>query len=494
MRAGTTLLAAAALAWHAVAAAPARAEPAAPASAAAAGPAPPAEALTLERALAIARAHHPAIEAQRGTAAAAVGRREQALAPLLPYLTGGVAYEPTTPNLVATPSLARGLLGTNGSATINDVNGVPVTVACRTPGMATCSALTLPRSTWDLHSFWLVQIGVAWTVWDWGHSIEGYRGARDLAASAEIGVTTARQDVDLGVTLAFYGALAADEQVAVAEDAVRTYDAHLAQTRALHDSGLRTGIDVATAESALAAVRISLARTLAAQETARTQLAVALGEDRWRAYHLVADEAAFEFGPADERAAAAPAATLADTAFAQRTELRQLELQERAFGSALRAARGSYLPALTLTAGPTWQGTELSSLTKNLTVIVSLGYTVGGMSPFQVRGQTRETDGLLAATKAAHRTERYGIHQEVFDARALLVAARDEVRGAHTLVEAAARQKALAEGRYKSGLGSVIELYDALLTDVNARFQLVQARLDLASARARLQRALGQEP
>ena len=62
------------------------------------------------------------------------------------------------------------------------------------------------------------------------------------------------------------------------------------------------------------------------------------------------------------------------------------------------------------------------------------------------------------------------------------------------MTEAAARQRGLAEGRYQTGVGNVIELYDALLTDVNARFQLVQARLDLATARARIQHALGESP
>ena len=52
-------------------------------------------------------------------------------------------------------------------------------------------------------------------------------------------------------------------------------------------------------------------------------------------------------------------------------------------------------------------------------------------------------------------------------------------------MDSAARQRGLAEGRYRKGVGNVIELYDALLTDVNARIQLVRAHLDLASARAR---------
>ena len=94
----------------------------------------------------------------------------------------------------------------------------------------------------------MTEVGVSWTIWDWGRSIYGYRSARDLAAAAEVGVRTAQRNVVLDVKLAYYAALAAENQVAVADDGVRTYDAHLAQTRGLHDAGLRTGIDVATAQ------------------------------------------------------------------------------------------------------------------------------------------------------------------------------------------------------------------------------------------------------
>src|SRR5262249_35239310 len=155
-------------------------------------------------------------------------------------------------------------------------------------------------------SFWLAQVGLSWTVWDWGHSLYGYRGAGELAAASDVGVRASELDVSLQVALAFFGVLAAEEQLAVAEDAVKTYQAHLAQTRGLHDSGLRTGIDVATAESAAASVAILRARSVAVREAARAQLQVALGVTRWGGWRLVPEAAAFEVQPTDEQRAGAP--------------------------------------------------------------------------------------------------------------------------------------------------------------------------------------------
>jgi outer membrane protein TolC len=449
--------------------------------------------LTLAEAVRLARARHPAVEAQRAQLLAAHGRREQALAGLLPFLTGSVAYLPSTPNPVATPALARQLFASAGSDVVIDTAGAPVVVSCRTPGVGRCAPLPPLPVLWTLQSFWTAQVGLSWTVWDWGRSLYGYRGARDLAAAAQVGVETAHRDVALEAKLAFFGALAADDQVTIATDAVKTYQAHLAQTRAMHDSGLRTGIDVATAESALASAAVLLARARAGRETARAGLAVALGEDSPRDWRLVAEPATFELQAADSaRAAAAPEA-LTELAFRQRPELAQLGLQARGLAAEVRSARGSYLPQLTLNVGPTWAGTDFTGMVPNFSVGVVLGYGAGGMSPLLVHGQEREATGNLLALEAQERSAREGIRQETVAARALLASMRDELAGARALVEAAARQRALAEGRYQTGIGNVIELYDALLTDVNARFQLVQARLDLASARARLQHALGED-
>ena len=132
------------------------------------------------------------------------------------------------------------------------------------------------------------------------------------------------------------------------------------------------------------------------------------------------------------------------------------------------------MPELTLSLDPVWAGPSLSSLTGNFTVTVALAFPLDGMSPWLVHGQSREAAGNLVVARAGERASRDSIRQEVADARTSFNYARDELRLARKLTEASARQRALAEGRYQTGVGNVIELYDALLTDVTARSQLVQ--------------------
>jgi outer membrane protein TolC len=450
--------------------------------------------LTLKEAIRIAEGRHPTIEAQRGQATAAHGREEQALSRLLPFAQGSAAYEPTTPNLVITPAQARTVFFQANNATVVDTSGATIGVTCRTPGVGTCAEVSPSPTSWRPQSFWAAQLGLSWTAWDWGRSLFGYRGAGELAASSDVGVRASELDVALQVALAFFAVVAADEQVAIAQEAVKSYTAQLAQTRGFFENGVRTGIDVATAESAEASVEIVRARAVAARDAARAQLVVALGATRWGGWRLVPEPGAYEVQPSDEQRATAPIETLVDDAAAHRPDLEAIRLQERGLGHEVWATRGSYLPELTLSVSPSWAGATMSTLTPNLTWMVALGYPSPGLSPWLVHGQTREAEGALSAARAQRRATLDAIRAETVTAQASLVSARDELRFARTLVDSSARQRGLAQGRYSTGVGNVIELYDALLTDVSARSQLVQARLDLASARARLQHALGEPP
>src|SRR5262249_37322073 len=138
--------------------------------------------LTLKEAIRIAQTHHPAVEEQQGQAVAAHGRSEQALSRLLPFLQANAAYQPTTPNLAITPAQARTFFFQATSTTVVDTTGAVVGVTCRTPGVGGCMQVQPSPTIWTPQNFWLAQLGVSWTVWDWGRSIYSYRGARDLAA------------------------------------------------------------------------------------------------------------------------------------------------------------------------------------------------------------------------------------------------------------------------------------------------------------------------
>ena len=70
-------------------------------------------------------------------------------------------------------------------------------------------------------------------------------------------------------------------------------------------------------------------------------------------------------------------------------------------------------------------------------------------------------------------------------------AAKATIGAAGEALTNARNQLTLAEQRYAHGLGSAIELSDAQVAYTSAEAQVVQARFNLASARAQLLAALG---
>ena len=60
-------------------------------------------------------------------------------------------------------------------------------------------------------------------------------------------------------------------------------------------------------------------------------------------------------------------------------------------------------------------------------------------------------------------------------------------------IEAANESRLLAEGRYKEGVGSIIEVTDAQTLALDAQTAHIQAKYDYYTALARLNRAVGKE-
>ena len=285
-------------------------------------------------------------------------------------------------------------------------------------------------TTYELFNFWTAGLGITWNLFDWGRTYYGWRAAHSTVDAQKLTVDGSTLQVVLDVKLAFFSVLAAGAAVQVAEEALASQRRHADQARAFFQVGTRTKIDVASADSDVANAELTLARAHGSLEASRAALASALGEDSWRAYQLEPPPE-----PADEPPA--PADRLFDEALKSRPEPRELELRARSLGETAKSLRGAYLPQLLLSAGPSWRGTDLTSLTTNFSLSVSLVYPLTGMSPFLVHGQVREANANRLATLAQERGVRNAVRLETANARAQLVSAREAVLAANKLITAA---------------------------------------------------------
>jgi outer membrane protein len=166
-----------------------------------------------------------------------------------------------------------------------------------------------------------------------------------------------------------------------------------------------------------------------------------------------------------------------------------IERQRAAQQATLSSARGGYGPALAANASATEGGTALDGLVPNWAAGVALTWPIfqGGLTV----GQIRQAEAGLQNVDAQRALEELQVRLDVDTARLAVRGAKATIAAANDALASAREQLRLAEQRYATGVGAILELFDAQVANANAAAQAVQARYSLASARAQLLAALG---
>ncbi|HTQ79672.1 MAG TPA: TolC family protein [Thermoanaerobaculia bacterium] len=442
--------------------APAPAVPAAPATATAPTPrvgepaaaAPARPLLTLEQALATARDHQPQVAAAAAATAAAAARSDEARSSLLPQVNGNGSYQRATANFVSRPgALPRQLSSGSGS------------------------------ESWDNFGYYNLGLSANYLLYDFGQTKNRWRSAEaSLAAQRESERTTANQ-VLFAVRTAFFSARAARELVKVAEDTLGNQKKHLDQTQGFVDVGTQPPIALAQAKTAVANAQVQLINSENSYETALAQLNQAMGV-----------EGPTDYDVADEPEAPLPsedgtADTLFDEALRARPELATLADQVRAQELTVRALKSANLPSVGLSTGLSDAGGQVGNLTWNWNAAVQFSVPIflGGLT----KAQVAEGEANLAAARSQLQIERLQVRLEVDQGRLAVRAAKAALAASADALDNAKEQLNLAEGRFETGVGSIIELGDAQVALTSAAQQRVQAIYNLSQARVQLLKALG---
>jgi outer membrane protein len=182
---------------------------------------------------------------------------------------------------------------------------------------------------------------------------------------------------------------------------------------------------------------------------------------------------------------------LLEEALLDRPDLAALDRQVRSQELTLSATRGAFGPSLGVSTGITDAGTSLDSTAWNWNATLTLTWDLfqGGLT----RSQVAEAQANLDRARAQRDQLRQTVRLELEQARLGVRAAKSALDAAGEALVNARERLRLAEGRYRAGAGSAIELGDAQVASTAAAAQRVQAEFNLASARAQLLRALGRE-
>ncbi len=414
---------------------------------------PAARVLTLAQIERAATEQQPQVLVARAQTSIAEATADQVRAPLLPQVIGTAQYTRLTTNYAPRP----------GSV----------------PGNFTGGQVSLT----DSKDYWNFGVNATQLIYDFGQSTGRFRAAEANVDAQRHSERATRLVVLSAARRAYFNARAQKELVDVARETLDDQQKHLLQVQGFVQFGTQPPIALATQRAAVANARVQLISAQNNYETAKAQLNQAAGIPGDTDYD-VGDEL---LAPVDDEDQ--PVEALVAKAIGARPEIATLVKQREAQEATVRAAQGAYGPTLSAAAGATEAGTNLDGLVPNWNAGLLLSWPIfqGGLT----RGQVRQAEAGLAGVHAQQSLEELQVRLDVNTARLAVLAAKATIGAVQEAFDNARSQLQLAEQRYATGVGNIIELTDAQVTYNAAAAQVVSARYQLASARAQLLAALG---
>jgi outer membrane protein len=287
----------------------------------------------------------------------------------------------------------------------------------------------------------------------------------------------------LSVRTAFFLAQADKGLVKVQEETLANEIKHQAQTEGFVKVGTQPEIALAQARTDVANARVALIQAQNNYRIAKAQLNQAMGVVQGVDYDIGGEE--LEPLAGENQSVDA----LTDIALHERPEIASNLSNRDAQDLNLRAARGMYAPAFSLFANAGETGDTFHTLGPfwDFGLQVTWGFFDGLRTP----GVVKQAQGNLDNANALLTAEELQVRFDVEQADATLEGSKTALVASEDALVNAREQLRLAEQRYVTGVGSIIELSDAQVAATNAGAQLVQARFTLATARAQLLAALG---
>jgi outer membrane protein len=416
------------------------------------------EDLTLVRAIALALAHHPARMAAAARAGAAGERTGEARAHLLPQVFGVTEY----------------LRGTDNG--IGDTAYLPALGVTRAPTQGRhVNQLT------DTFDNYLAAVSAYQYLFDFGRT-RGLVEQRDAEADAERArLRLVELDLVYQVSQSYFDLVAAKEIVKVYEKAVAQRGEHLRQAQVKAQAGLKPDIDVFTAQSDLARAQLRLVDARNASATAKAALDNAMGLGEHAPDYRQSDTLPSGEIPEQE-------GTYLERAFEQRPDLKMLLDEARATGAEMKQYRSDYLPSIGAVAGYNVRG-QNATPGNNYYAGLVLTWPIfnGFLTDHQVEEARLRQDAVRHGIENLRQQIVLQVKRSFLDWQASL----DRIHQAEATLAASRVELDLAEKRYESGLGSIIELTDAQRRYTEDGAEQVKALAGFSIARAALDRDVG---
>ncbi len=319
-------------------------------------------------------------------------------------------------------------------------------------------------------------------VFDFGKSYTKVAASSDLANASEEDFISTKQDLILATNIAYFNYLQANRLIEVSNETVKQAEEHLRQAKAFYSVGTSPRFDVLKAETDLANAKVNLISAENNIRISKLQLENVLNQKLPDSVSLE-DNLEVKKDSIDVKSAI-------ENAINNRPELISSKYKLNANKSLLTSAWLANLPSINASGGYNWRSYNIDQPfpnSWNVGVTLSLPLFQG----FALDASIEQARANVKTTEASNDALLQSVVLDVEQQFSTLQEASERITATRALVAQAGETLKLAEGRYKQGVGSAIEITDALVGYYNAEISYIQSLYDYQVSYARLQRAMG---
>jgi len=343
------------------------------------------------------------------------------------------------------------------------------------------------------HENWNTGIRIVQSIYEGGRMLSALRSARLTKDQALFQFQTVIADTLLATRLAYYDVLVAAQQIIVNEASVNLLGKELEDQQRRFEAGTVPRFNVLRAEVAVANARPALIRARNDYRIAKNALSNLLGYNLPRE---IWDDIPLQL---TDRLEASPdhidLPAAIGQALARRPELGALRNAEALQRENIANARAGYKPSVQAFAGYGWHNYQFSTdLGDDLS-----GWNFGAQLNWNIfdgmltRGKVMQAKALHEKSKTDLDDTARRIELEVRTAYSTFIEAKEVLESQQKVQEEADEALRLARARADAGTATQLDVLDAETSLTQARSTQVQALHDYSVARARLERAIGQD-
>jgi outer membrane protein len=328
-----------------------------------------------------------------------------------------------------------------------------------------------------------VGVTFSYLLYDFGARAANLENARQLLAAAIATQDSTVQTVFLNAVQAYYQTQATYAALDAANESERAAKESFAAAEARYNAGSATPADKLQAQTAYSQATLNRITANGNMKNAQGTLANMIGLDANRNIVLTpvnTTEIPNNF-EGDINA-------LIEEARQRRPDLKAAAAQLKAAQASVDSARAAGMPTISLTASANqFNNAGIDSHSSLIGIYLNVPIFSGFSPTYSVRAAEAKAD----ASNAQMEQIRLQVALDVWTAYQNLITATQSMRTSADLMDSAEQSARVALGRYKAGVGSILDALNAQSALASARQQRIQSTFNWNISRATLAQAIG---